>query len=495
MRDRGGFGKESLLIYTRLPEEGKGVNISRRDFLAGAGGACAAVACGAASGAEAGPRPNVLFILADDLGWGDLGCYGHPHIKTPNLDRLAGQGIQFTRGYVNSPVCSPTRAGFMTGQFPARNGIHGHFATPKLNTQRDMPQWLDPTAPTVTRQFQQAGYRVGHFGKWHLGGGVEGDPAAPPPSAYGIDTSRVYVGNGPTWELDDAWLAHSSEYIVDASIAFLEEHKARPFYLQTWLKDPHAILAPTAEQRERYKKYGGALETFYAVVDNLDRQVGRLLDRLESLGLAENTLVLFMSDNGPEEIQVYNASHSGVGSPGPFRGRKRSLYEGGIRVPMILRWPGQAPAGRVDDHTVFSGVDLMPTLCSACGIGSPGEDVVDGEDLSAAFHGQDTDRRKTLYWEFRSDVLGHVVNRSPLLAVRDGDWKLLMNPDGSRVELYEVAEDPREMDNLAERKKHIRKDLERQALKFYAQMPQAMITPRAGKNDYPWPGAAASKGS
>jgi N-acetylgalactosamine-6-sulfatase len=157
------------------------------------------VAQGSASSQSGQPHsPNFVFIFADDWGWGDLGCYGHPNLKTPNLDSLARDGILFTQFYVNNPVCSPSRTGIMTGQFPARHRIHGHFATPEQNAERDMPDWLDPDVTTVTDLLKGAGYATGHFGKWHLGGGPNGRAEAPLPQAYGIDDSRVFNGNGPT---------------------------------------------------------------------------------------------------------------------------------------------------------------------------------------------------------------------------------------------------------------------------------------------------------
>jgi arylsulfatase A-like enzyme len=468
------------------------VSISRRAFLQyTASVSAAALGLAHMKSAAADRPPNIVFILGDDLGWGDLACYGHPHIKTPNLDQLAREGTLFTQGYVNSPVCSPTRAAFMTGRFPARLGIHGHFATPEINQQRGMPQFMDPAVPTITRLFQGAGYKVGHYGKWHLGGGESGDPTAPEPGAYGIDEHMVFNGNGPGWKQGPAFHPRSSELIVDETIAFIERHQSRPFFVQTWLKEPHALLAPTPGQRAPYEKdFAGALQTYYAAVTNLDAHLGRLFARLQELGLDQNTLLLFSSDNGPEDIAVKNASHSGVGSAGPFRGRKRSLYEGGIRVPLIARWPGHTPAGAVNDLTAFSSVDLLPTLCRLAGIISPEASALDGEDLSAALLGGEAQRTKPMYWEFRSEIIGHVWNRSPMLALRDRNYKLLLNPDGSRIELYDIVADPRELNNLIENKRQMANTLQAQALTLYEQMPKSTIYPSVGKDTYPWPKAS-----
>lgn len=474
------------------------MSLSRRTFLQCTGLASASAmgltpqAISTAFAATPQRPPNIVFILADDLGWGDLACYGHPHIKTPHLDQLAREGTLFTQCYASSPVCSPTRAALLTGRFPARLGIHAHYATPEMNEKRGMPPFLDPKVPVVPRLFQETGYKTGHFGKWHLGGGVDGDPTAPEPVAYGIDDFRVFSGNGPTWEDEINFPAKSSELIVDESIRFIEANQQGPFYLETWLKDAHAFLSPTRDQRRPYDEFAGALQTYYAAVTNMDAHVGRLLARLRELGLAENTVVIFSSDNGPEDIAVKNASHSGVGSPGPFRGRKRSLYEGGIRVPLIVRWPGHTPAGVVDNTTAFSSVDYLPTLCSIAGIEPAEPEKLDGEDLSAAFQGRPVKRDRVMYWEFRSEVAGHVWNHSPMLALREGDFKLLTNPDMSRVELYHIVNDPREQNDLARQSRRVVKRLQHRALDLYEQMPKSNISRNTGRDDYPWPGGGAS---
>ncbi len=196
---------------------------------------------------------------------------------------------------------------------------------------------------------------------------------------------------------------------------------------------------------------------------------------------------MFSSDNGPEDIHIRNASHSAFGSPGPFRGRKRSLYEGGIRVPFIVRWPGRVPAGRVETRSVLSGVDLLPTLLKIAGL--PQDDALglDGEDVSDILFGASRPRRKPLFWEWRFAIAGYNINRSPMLAIREGDWKLLLNPDFSRVELYDIPRDPMELNNLADRRPEIVKDLAAKALAWQKTLPLGPIEPTAGKNDYPWP--------
>jgi N-acetylgalactosamine-6-sulfatase len=456
--------------------------------------AAALAAPAAARGADA-PRPNVLFILADDLGWGDLGCYGHPQVKTPSLDRLARQGTLFTQFYVNGSVCSPSRCAFLTSQLPARQAIHGHFATHEMNRGRGMPNWLDPKVPTVARLLKQAGYATAHVGKWHLGSG----PGAPPPAAYGFDFVRATTSGADTWpeqNADPYFRAKSTALFVDEILTFIRANKGKPFYAQMWTLVPHATLNPTEEQLKPYAHLapGGvphksAAQIFYASVTDLDAQVGRLLAELDKLGLSDNTLVLFSSDNGPEDIHVRNAGHSGVGSAGPFRGRKRSLYEGGVREPFLARWPGNVPAGRVEDRAVVAGVDLLPTLCALAGAPLPAGLSPDGEDVGDVLRGASRPRTKPLFWEWRFNIAGEVFHRSPQLAVRDGDWKLYLNPDRSRIELYDVPRDPTQLTNLAEKHSDVVERLAGLALAWAQTLPPGPRDPGAGQATYRLPGA------
>ncbi len=442
-------------------------------------------------------RPNIIFIFADDWGWGDLGCYGHDRLKTPNLDRLASQGTLFTQFYVCSGVCSPSRTAVMTGQFPARHGVHGHFAAHDLNARRGMPNWLNSDATTYTRLLQQHGYRVGHYGKWHLGHG-EG---APEPFAYGIDECRINTGNGPYLGFLTNDVGHlrasSSELIVDESIRFIDRNSQSPFMLNVWLNDTHATLDPDEEQLEPYLshipmglegKHTGANAIYFAAVTNADRHIGRLLDHLDKSGLADNTMVIFSADNGPEDIAIRNSAHSGLGSPGPFRGRKRSLYEGGIRTPFILRWHnGGTPAGIVNNSSPISAVDLLPTFCEAAGCQLPDNRDLDGESMLDVFKGSNRGRETALMWEWRFRIAGHVINRSPILAIRDANWKLLVNPDHSRIELFDIPSDPMELNNLAAEQPEIVDRLAERVANWQTELPEGPFDDGAGTNTYPWP--------
>jgi arylsulfatase A-like enzyme len=419
------------------------------------------------------PKPNIIFILADDLGWGDLGCYGHPHIRTPNLDAMAADGRLYTHFYANGPVCSPSRTAFMTGQFPSRLRVFGALGDDS-NKEKGNVKFVDPAVPNMARILKQQGYATGHFGKWHLD--TVTDPGAPAISQYGFDESRAHVATGPDFDEFEKKLprgegknTRSSEWIMNASLDFLERHKQGPVFMNIWFMVPHASLNPAREHREGYKQFrsngkqhdallrkgvGGDITTpqemYYPSVTEMDTQIGRLIQKLKEIGAYENTILLFSSDNGPESIHVAKAMHSGIGSPGVFRGQKRSLYDGGIRVPFIISWPkGGIPRGTADRELPVSGVDLLPSLLGLLNVVPPAKFNGDGEDVSAAFRGQPFSRKKPLFWEHRGGQTGYPLHFSPHLAMREGPWKLLMNPDGSRLELYDLQKQVMETDNLA----------------------------------------------
>ena len=319
-------------------------------------------------------KPNIIFILTDDQGWGDAKFAGHPYLKTPNLDRLAKEGTWLRQFYVAATVCSPSRTAFMTSHYPARHHIHGHFADHSSNAGRSMPDWLDPEVTTLPDLLKQVGYATAHFGKWHLGHGA----GAPAPEAYGIDVSRTQNSSGtPLGDegKEPYFRARSTALMVDETIKFAQANKDRPFYVNLWTLVPHAALKPTPEQLAVYadlqpkaddpafgewmqkylskaKNLRSQMQVFAASVTDLDTQVGRLLDSLDEMGLTNDTLIFFSSDNGPEDYRVGNAANAGVGSPGPLRARKRSMHEGGIRTFGLVRWRGKIPAGRVEETAV-----------------------------------------------------------------------------------------------------------------------------------------------
>ena len=337
---------------------------------------------------------------------------------------------------------------------------------------------------------------MGHFGKWHLGSGA----GAPGPYDYGIDESKINVGNGPLLDFTDLQTgegrSRSTEVIIDETLGFIQRNKNEPFFVQAWLNDTHAILDPTEEQMEPYKqftangledKHKGALRIYYSVVTNVDRHIGRLMDKLDELNLSDNTIVIFSADNGPEDIHIRNATHSGVGSAGPFRGRKRSLYEGGVRTPFIIRWPNGVSAGRIDNDTPLCAVDFLPTFCNLAGVDIDGL-VLDGEDMTNALRGRSVTRKKPLLWEWRFNIAGHCLHKSPMLSIREGDWKLLLNPDHSRVELFNIPRDPMELNNRAEYMPERVAQMADRVLAWQDTLPEGPIDDNAGSNAYPWPG-------
>lgn len=446
--------------------------------------------------ASANPKdtpPNIIFMFADDLGWGDLSCYGNPLIKTPALDKMATEGTLFTQFYVAGSVCSPSRTGIMTGQYPARNRIYGHL-TPNLevNERRQIPRSLDPNVPTLTDALKNAGYTTGHFGKWHLGEEL--------PSKYGVDIYRTdQVCNMPGLEPVEIWTPESrprcTKDILNSALEFIKGNKEKPFYANVWFSDMHSTLNPSEEQLEKTKRFHprgvdfyGADQIYFATLIEMDRQIGIFLDNLDQLGLSENTIVIFSSDNGPEDFQINGANHSGVGRNGPFRGRKRSIYEGGVRVPFIVRWPGNIPAGKVNSESVVNGIDFGLTLCSITGANPSKSLKMDGEDMSDVWLGSDRKRKRDCFWEWRYRVFGHPLNKPPRLAIRHGDYKLLMNPDKSRIELYNIIKDPAELLNLAANMPEMAKQLSQKLLEWNSTLPESPIDKQAGKNDWDWPG-------
>lgn len=395
-------------------------------------------------------QPNIVFIFADDWGWGDLSCHGHAWRKTPNIDRLASEGIDFQQSNVLNPVCSPSRAAALTGMYPSRFCIHEHFAQ-GINTQRGMPDWLDPYAPTIPRMLKSAGYRTGHFGKWHLTN--RGISDAPHPSAYGFDESAYFNGPGVDAGLHDT---------APNAVEFIRKNKDAPFYVNVWLHESHTPHMPTPQSMEQWKHLDEQKQVYSAVITDGDNDVGKILDALVETGVADNTIVIFSSDNGPEwtgtgkymgprdeeppDARGYDSYYS-IGQTGGLRGRKRSLFEGGVRVPFIVRWPGHTPAGVKNETTVITAVDLLPMFCAAANANIPASYEGDGENLLDALDGKQVSRSRPIFWEWRGADME--PDWWPRLAVREGDWKLAMTYDSKRTELYRLNDDRAEAKECA----------------------------------------------
>ncbi len=462
-----------------------------------------AVACLLAlPGAIAEPsQPNIVFFYADDLGFGDLACYGSEVAQSPRLDQLASEGTRFTQFYVSHCVCSPTRSSAITGQFPGRHRIYGHLSFFKANRARHMPDWLDVAAPSFPRALQRAGYRTAMIGKWHLGGGsgrtfqisdlknpgvdtsgrteiVINHPDAPPVTDYGFHYARTTVGNGPTWKdlkpwpqahdvypyMSQDWLTWSSKAIADDAIRVLErhaqDHRDSPFYINVWFKDVHTPFKPTDEMRRPFHHLEEKSQVHYAMVRYMDEQIGRVLDVLPRLGLDRNTLVIFSSDNG--------AAKNRGGSNGSLKGWKHTLYEGGIRVPLIVRWPeGGVLAGRVDETSVLNICDFVPTFSKAAGATMPSGYWSDGEDVTAALTGKPFQRTAPQFW--------HYPTAKTALAMRRDDWKLLTKIDGTGPQLYNVLRDASESKNVAKQNPERVEQMRQSLLAWYQQLPVASI--------------------
>ncbi len=444
----------------------------------------------------ASDKPNIIFIFIDDMGYGDLSSYGNEDIQTPHIDKLAAEGIRFEQFYVASPICSPSRVGITTGQYPARHMINSYLNSRKRNRERGMHDYLDPNAPSLAREFRKAGYATAHFGKWHMGGGRDvGD--APHPSAYGFDESLVSFEGLGDRILPPGGLSEQSkklaqgnirnvnkhemtEIYVDRAINFLRKNKNQPVYMHVWLNDVHDRLVPKQELLGKFERFASNpyVQQYYAVIDEMDRQLGRLFDEVDRLGKGSSTLLVVASDNGPTAwARYYEEGYPPPGKTNGMRGRKWSLYEGGIREPLIIRWKDTVPAGVTNKQTVVSAVDLFPTFCALAGISLPEEDF-DGVDMSDAFKGQQPMRKKALFWEYgRQDSYlrpGLESDHSPSLAIRDNNWKLLMNPDGSQIELYDFNKGIDETSNLAEAHPKIVQQLKSRLISWWENLPHLM---------------------
>lgn len=403
-------------------------------------------------------RPNIVFIFADDWGWGDLSCHGHPYVKTPNIDRLAAEGTDFHRFTVASGVCSPSRAAVMTGHFPARYNIDGHFAWVPSNQKRNMPDWLDPKSPTLPGMLQTAGYATAHYGKWHLSNNMI--PDSPLPSDYGYDEYGAFNCAGEQMPV------HKD---ADHAVAFIEKnHKAgKPFFINLWMHEPHTPFHTIPKYRWRFRDLDEKDNIYASVLSHADDRIGDVLDALDRLQLTENTLVVFSSDNGPArgseaaELALMHDTATGAGYgiaaskgiTGGRRGHKAALYEGGIGVPFIARWPGKIAAGKIDNQSQISAVDLLPTFCELAEAKLPQDYTPDGISQVSTLTGTvSASRTSPLFWKMtgawpiRKQKPDHWVS----YAVAHDHWKLVANKDSSYAELYDIMADPFEKTDLKE---------------------------------------------
>jgi len=380
-------------------------------------------------------RPNVVFILADDLGVNDLGCYGRTEHRTPHLDRLAAEGMRFTSAYCAQPICSPSRAAILTGRTPARLHLTTYLpGRPDCTAQKLLHPVIQQQLPlaekTLAERLRERGYATACIGKWHLGGQGFG------PTEQGFDF--VHAGKANTTPSDSE--GGKGEFdLTAAAEKFIETNRARPFFLYLPHNTPH--INYTARPA-LVAKHAGAFEPVYAaLIESMDASVGRLLAKLDALGLREHTLVIFTSDNGG--LHVPEAAHARTTHNAPFRAGKGYLYEGGLRIPLIVRWPGKVPAGRVVDTPVIN-TDWLPTLLELAG--GKAERGLDGVSLEPLLLGQKPTKPRSFAWHFP-----HYTNQGgrPGGAIRDGDWKLIEHYEDGRRELYNLTDDPGELTDLA----------------------------------------------
>ncbi|MCC6487110.1 MAG: sulfatase-like hydrolase/transferase [Candidatus Hydrogenedentes bacterium] len=424
------------------------MKMTRKEFLTTATLAAVATTGGACTGLPMTRprRPNFVIVLCDDLGYGDLGCFGHSTIETTRLDQLAREGLRLTDCYAAAPVCSPSRAGMLTGRNPYRCNI---------------PDWIPEGSPihlqrneaTVAALLRDAGYQTCHSGKWHCSGTMDGTQPTPGGHGFGHWFSTQnnaqpshhnpgnFIRNGePVGPLE----GYSSTLIVDEAIRFLDNAHDAPFLLFVWFHSPHEPIATAPEFQDIYaREPDESKRIYYGNVTQMDFEAGRLMDALDIRGLRDNTFVMFTSDNGPETLNRYRGAERSHGSPGSLRGMKLHLHEGGIRVPGIVRWPGRIRANSTSEEPV-NGTDLLPTLCALAGVDVPTAHPIDGADFSPLLRGGSIQRERPLYWRYDRALSNAKV------AMRQGDWKILAGASLDSLELYNLREDPNEDRNLAQ---------------------------------------------
>ena len=433
-------------------------------------------------------KPNVIIIFIDDMGYGDLTCYGNTQIKTKNIDALAKQGTKFTQFYVNSPVCSPSRVAMLTGQYPARHQFYTYLADRKKNVEHKMPDYLPATVPTLAKMLHANGYATAHIGKWHLGGGRDVDDA-PLPTEYGFDKSFTsFEGLGDrTLHLDDDLNKQSAklgrgkiieapqhkqtELYVDSILAFVKRTNNKPYFINFWANDVHDFYHPAEGTEKKFASVTDDVEQqkFLATLQEMDNQIGRLMNELKKMDKLKNTIIIFTSDNGPTDWpRYYKNGGEPPCSAGDLHGRKWSLYEGGIRVPFITVWPGKIPAGKVNKESVMSVVDLVPTIAGLTKTKISAGYKSDGADESLILLGKSKPTSKDIYWYYNNKPLpGKKENISPTLAMRSGKWKILMEPDGTKKQLYNLDKDHKESKNLADDEKEITAQLTEKLQSWY----------------------------
>ena len=418
-----------------------------------------AVAANGAS-AESVRKPNIVFILADDLGYTDVSAYGSNYYETPNIDRLAKEGVKFTNGYTAGPNCQPTRAAIISGQYGPRTGVYTVGNIDRFDWQSRPLRPVGNVAAlpkdkvTIAQSLKKAGYATGLFGKWHLGEGPGEHP-----SKRGFDEAIVSAGKhfdfktSPTTEYPEG--TYLADFITDKAVGFIERHKDEPFFLYV----PHyGVHSPIQAKQELIAKFkdkpaaGGHNDPVYAaMIASVDESVGRISAKIDELGLAENTIIVFTSDNGG----VGGYQREGIGGKdttdnAPLRGGKGTLHEGGIRVPYVFRWKGTIPAGSVSETPIIS-VDLHPSLLELSGAPAPESQPLDGVSYVSVLKEPSSKlSRDSLFWHFPGYLgsSGNTWRTKPVSVIREDNWKLIENIEDRSLELYDLTADLGEKNNL-----------------------------------------------
>ena len=417
--------------------------------------------------AQAEDKPtNFVIFLTDDLGWGDLACYGHPVIKTPHLDKFAEQGMRFTQSYSACGVCSPSRSSILTGRTPYRNGVWrwipgGHQVH------------LRTSEVTSAELLKAKGYDTCHVGKWHLNGKFNSKDQ-PQPDAHGFDhwlatqnnaapnhrNPRNFVRNGK--EVGEM-KGYSAPLVVEEGIRWLKEKRdpKKPFFLNVWTHEPHLPIESDPKFMELYKEFDDdGIRQHHGNVTQIDHAFGNLMKALDQLGETENTFVIFTSDNGPEGNGLRGRTR---GSTGGLRERKRSSHEGGIRVPGIVRWPGNVPAGTTNRPPII-GSDVFSTMLAIAGIPLPDDRTIDGVDIRPVFAKKELTRPVPLYWR------NHLARSDIHVALRDGEWKILGSKSLEKFQLYHIEKDWQEKTDLASSNPKKLTELKEKLLAVHAQV-------------------------
>ncbi len=434
-------------------------------------------ACPMFSKAESDHLPNIVFFFADDMGYADLGCYGHPYAVTPALDKLASEGTRFSQHYATGVTCNPSRTGLMTGLFPARY--------PKKTADFGFGEQA-----TITELLKQRGYKTGHFGKWHIG-----PKSTIENGTYGIDDVQV-IGSSKDREGDFE--------LTQAAIEFMKKNADHPFYVNIWGHSTHFPVDVIDELSEKFlttkvdrndfsktiqhkfdeslaldKNLDASMHQYLGDVYSIDQNVNQILNTIDKLGLRDNTIFVFSSDHGPAPVSLgakkltREFSKNMLGYAGEYRGGKHTQFEGGTRVPLIIRWPGHVKAGRVDTKNVTSFIDWLPTLCAITGIEKLPKQL-DGEDISDIWRGDDRERSKPLYWKTSA------TGSSP--AMREGFWKLHLNVrKGEKTQLYDLSNDLSESKNVAKENPKVVSQMSAKINAWVAELPSEYVKKKSKK--------------